>query len=177
MIRDFKEYRRIRELLKAELRAAHDAAPGEYLSKDHKSLAPGTRTPDEFSEYESDLPNTARQAGLRAEALARQARASGGAASTKRTTWTRRPVAWTTNAPNHDRAHRATGKAKGRRPNNDSGIAGAVYTLAENLNITTDKAAIEIANWIVATSKTSKGGRLTLKAARERVRLALRRGG
>lgn len=44
-MRDWRQYRLSRELLKAELRAAHEAGPDAFLSDTAARVPPGVKTP------------------------------------------------------------------------------------------------------------------------------------
>jgi hypothetical protein len=66
-----KEYRRLRELLKARLWAQRVGAPDEYLSDNPKPLPAGYKTPEALAQYEPFLPEAVRRAGERADELVR----------------------------------------------------------------------------------------------------------
>jgi hypothetical protein len=109
--------------LKAELRAAHDAAPDDYLSNKHTTLPPNAKTPDGLAHYENYAPTAIWRnildANYRIRELARK-----------------------------HRRHRATGRPRGPK-NDDATLARQVYRLMQDYQVDRAKAERIAANALV----------------------------
>jgi hypothetical protein len=129
---DPKEYRRRRELLKAELRARRDAAPDDYLSGTAAPLPPGHKTPAAMAHHENHLPAAVRRATLRVEELAREVVEQKDVVEKppvdRAQRRPRRPGVWWFIALPRLRKHRPTGRRKGPHVN-DTGPARAASRL------------------------------------------------
>jgi hypothetical protein len=83
----------------------------------------------------------------------------------------RKRAIWVTNVPNPNRRHRSTGKAKGRTPKGDYGLADAVRALMDRRGGTLLDAQREIADLIAEAEKP----RVSFKSTLKRVLRALRK--
>jgi hypothetical protein len=146
--------------------------PHKYLSENATQLPPGYKTHDALAQYENSVPTAVRRAAARADELAHegvgQDQASDIDAASRR--WAaRRPNVWWFIHVSPKRRHRKTGDIRGRHANNDAGMAKAVYRLIAARGMDKMQAECAVAWSLVGAANIS------LKAARARIRTALRR--
>jgi hypothetical protein len=166
-LRKFVASARIRsDKTKAALNARH-AKPGSLLAE-AAGLPPGTEAPPNWLPA---LPAAVQRAAAQADQQFQAERERMTVLPVPRPR--KKPVSWLTSAPVQSRRHRATGKPKRRRPNEDIGLGAAVHALAENRGISLTKAQREITWWLIETGK-AQGGKLTFDSAMNRVRKARR---
>jgi len=163
---DAKEYRRLRELLKARLWAQRAGTPEDYISDEIKPLSAGYETPEALAQYQPFIPEPVRRAAELGDKLAREA--AGEAPAGYTTPRPRRPEVWWFIDLRRRRKHRVTRGRKGPRID-DADLARAVHKLVAGRG--TDRMDAERA---VAQSLYEVVN-IELKAARARIRRALRK--
>jgi hypothetical protein len=157
------------ERTKVALNQRHAAGPDEFLTG--TSLPPGSQVPARFARLQRAPPPQVRNAANRADKLFAYDLARRTVLPTVGPR--KKPVSWVTSAPIQSRKHRPTGKRRGRRLNDDTGLGAAVHALAENRCISVTKAQRLITWWLVQVAE-EQGGKLGYVSARNRVRKARR---
>jgi hypothetical protein len=162
-----------REKTKAKLNARH-AKPGSLLAE-AAGLPPRAQVRARFARFQPGVPPQVRKAATEADQLFHAERARMAFLPVPRPR--KKPVSWLTGVPAQSRRHRATGKPKGRRTNEDIGLAAAVYALADNNGISLDEAKRRIAwaliEWGSNKATAVPSGKLIFSSAMNRVRKAL----
>jgi hypothetical protein len=143
--------------------------PDSYLSDNPTPLPPGYKAPDALAQYENSVPTPVRRAAARADDLAHEVVSQAPVGSAAQRWAARHNVWWFIRVP-PKRRHRKTGNAKGRHANDDTGLARAVYKLIAHRGMDRMQAERYVTRSLFAPLIG-----ITLKAARARIRRALRR--